>query len=199
MKILIACEQSGVVREAFIQKGHDAISCDLMDSDIHGPHYKGDVRDILNDNWDLIIAHPPCTFLAVSGARWLYDSRYPNRKRDQDEALEFVKLLMSAKADKIAIENPIGCISSRIRKPDQIIKPYQFGEDATKSTCLWLKNLSRLKPTNIIVPSIHISKSGRSYDSWWFKSSLIRDPEERRKFRSKTFTGVACAMADQWG
>jgi site-specific DNA-cytosine methylase len=145
MKVLIACEYSGVVRDAFIAQGHDAISCDLLPTDISGPHYQGDVRDILEDGFDLMVAHPPCTHLAVSGARWFKDKQV-----EQAEALEFVRLLLSAPIDKIALENPISIISSRIRKPDQIIQPWQFGHGETKATCLWLKNLPKLQPTQIV-------------------------------------------------
>jgi len=138
MKVLVACEYSGTVRDAFIAKGHDAMSCDLLPTDKPGPHYQGDVCDILDDGWDLMIAHPPCTYLSVSGIHW------NNRGRgweETDKALDFVRLLLSANIPKIALENPVSIISSRIRKPDQIIHPYQFGHDASKATCLWLKNL----------------------------------------------------------
>ena len=133
MRVLIACEYSGTVRDAFIRAGHDALSCDLLPTDVPGPHYQGDVRDILADGWDLMIAHPPCTHLAVSGARWFKDKQV-----EQAEALDFVRLLLAAPIPRIALENPVSIISSRIRKPDQIIQPYQFGHEATKTTCLWL-------------------------------------------------------------
>ena len=139
MKTLIACEYSGVVRDAFIAQGHDAISCDLLPTNISGPHYQGDVRDILEDGFDLMVAHPPCTHLAVSGARWFKDKQV-----EQAEALDFVRLLLADPIDKIALENPISIISSRIKKPDQIIQPWQFGHGETKATCLWLKNLPKL-------------------------------------------------------
>ena len=179
-KILVACEFSGIVREAFRSKGHDALSCDLLPSEIPGNHYQGDVKDIINDGWDLMIAHPPCTHLAVSGARWFKD-----KQKEQAEALDFVKLLMDTNIKKIAIENPISIISSRIRKPDQIIQPWQFGHGETKSTCIWLKNLPKLQPTNIV--------DGREARVHKLPSS-----ETRWKERSRTYTGIAQAMAEQW-
>lgn len=180
LRVLVACEYSGTVREAFKALGHYAMSCDLLDTEIPGEHYKGDVRDILCDGWDIMIAHPPCTHLAVSGARWFKD-----KQREQAEALEFVGLLMNAPIPRIAIENPISIISSRIRKPDQIIQPWQFGHGETKSTCLWLKNLPKLKPTNIV--------EGREQRIWKLPPSA-----DRWKERSRTFPGIAEAMAVQW-
>jgi len=181
MNVLIACEFSGIVREAFKAKGHDALSCDLLPSEIPGNHYQGDVRDIIDNGFDLMIAHPPCTHLAVSGARWFKD-----KKVEQKEALDFVRFLMDANIPKIAIENPISIISSHIRKPDQIIQPWQFGHGETKKTCLWLKNLPLLQPTNIV--------DGR-------KDRIHKLPpsENRWKERSRTYEGIAKAMADQWG
>jgi hypothetical protein len=181
MKILVACEYSGAVRDAFIENGHEAMSCDLLDTDVPGPHYKGDVMDILGKGWDLMIAHPPCTHLAVSGARWFKDKQV-----EQKEALEFVKLLLDAPIPKIALENPISIISSRIRKPDQIIQPWQFGHGETKATCLWLKNLPLLVPTNIVEGrEARVHKMPPSPTRW--------------KERSKTYEGIAKAMAQQWG
>ena len=139
MRVLIACEYSGAVRDAFRARGHDALSCDLLPSEAPGPHYQGDVRDILGDGWDLMIAHPPCTHLAVSGARWFKD-----KAQEQAEALDFVRLLLGAPIARIALENPVSVISSRIRKPDQVIQPWQFGHEATKTTCLWLKGIEFL-------------------------------------------------------
>ena len=180
MKVLVACEFSGTVRDAFARAGHDAISCDLLPSDTKGKHYQGSVLDILNDGWDMMIAHPPCTHLAVSGARW-----FKEKQKEQQEALEFVRILMDAPIERIAIENPISIISTRIRKPDQIIQPWQFGHGETKATCLWLKNLPRLTPTNIVDGrEQRIHKMPPSPDRW--------------KERSKTFQGIANAMADQW-
>jgi site-specific DNA-cytosine methylase len=181
MRVLVACEFSGVVREAFKNKGHYAMSCDLLDTEIAGFHYKGDIRDVLNDKWDLMIAHPPCTHLAVSGARWFKD-----KIEEQKEALEFVRLLLNANVNKIALENPISIISSRIRKPDQIIQPWMFGHGETKSTCLWLKNLPKLIPTDIVDGrEQRIHKMAPSPDRW--------------KERSRTYEGIAQAMANQWG
>jgi hypothetical protein len=183
MKVLIACEYSGRVRDAFLAKGHDAISCDLLPTDAPGPHYQGDVFDIINDGFDLLIAHPPCTHLAVSGARHFVAKKASGV---QDAALDFVRRLLDAPIDKIALENPISIISSRIRKPDQIIQPWQFGHGETKATCLWLKNLPLLVPTNIVEGrSDRIHKMPPSPDRW--------------KLRSTTYSGIAQAFADQWG
>lgn len=183
MKVLIACEFSGIVREAFKAKGHDAWSCDLLDTEIPGQHIKGDVLDCLqkyNYDFEIMIAHPPCTHLAVSGARWFKD-----KKQEQEAALMFVKQLMNQPIKKICIENPISIISSRIRKPDQIIQPWQFGHGETKATCLWLKNLPKLTPTNIVDGrEARIHKMAPGPDRW--------------KERSRTMPGIAQAMADQW-
>lgn len=184
MRILVACEFSGTVREAFTKLGHDAWSCDLLPTEIEGKHYQGDVRDILGDGWDMMIAHPPCTYLASSGLHW--NKRRPERALLTEEALDFVSLLLNAPIDKIALENPIGCISSRIRKPDQIIQPWMFGHGETKATCFWLKGLPLLKPTNIVegrTPRVH--RLSPSADRW--------------KLRSITYQGIADAMAEQWG
>lgn len=181
MKILIACEYSGAVRDAFRRAGHDAVSCDILPTDVPGPHYQGDVRDILADGWDMMVAHPPCTHLAVSGARWFKD-----KKEEQAEALAFVRLLMDAPIPRIAIENPVSVISSRIRKPDQIIQPWQFGHGETKATCLWLKNLPLLHPTDIV--------DGREQRVW-----KLPPTADRWKIRSATYQGIADAMASQWG
>ena len=181
MKVLVACEFSGVVREAFSERGHDVWSCDLLDTEIPGQHYKGDVLDILENGWDLMIAHPPCTYLAVSGARW-----WKRRQAEQADAIRFVMMLANAPISKIAIENPIGKLSTAWRKPDQIIQPWQFGHGETKATCLWLKGLPKLQPTRIV--------DGR-------EERIHREPPspERWKNRSRTFTGIAAAMAEQWG
>ena len=196
MKILIACEYSGRVRGAFIRRGHDAISCDLLPTDAPGPHYQGDVADILNDGWDMMIAHPPCTYLSVSGMHWT--TRGLRDPQLTEDALDFVRLLMSAPIERIAIENPISVISSRIRKPDQIIMPYQFGHDASKKTCLWLKNLPLLTPTKMIEPRIVEGKKrwGNQTDSGQNKLTPSAD---RWKIRSETYEGIANAMAAQWG
>jgi hypothetical protein len=181
MRVLIACEYSGAVRDAFIAAGHDSMSCDLLPTDAPGPHYQGDVRDVLGDGWDLMIAHPPCTHLAVSGARWFKDKR-----QEQQEALDFVKLLLDAPIPRIALENPVSIISSKIRKPDQIVQPWQFGHGETKATCFWLKGLPLLRPTNIVEGrEARVHRLPPSADRW--------------KIRSATYQGIAAAMAAQWG
>lgn len=204
MRVLVACELSGVVRESFRRKGHDAWSCDILPADDGGPHYCDDIANVLayTGPWDLMIAHPPCTYLSVSGCRWLYykdGSINEDRWRKMEESLNFVRMLLNADIDKIALENPVSVISSRIRKPDQTIHPYYFGDPASKKTCLWLKNLPKLEPTNIVEPEKVTTKSGRQWDRWWYESSCISNLEERAKFRSKTFQGIAEAMAEQWG
>jgi len=191
MRVLIACEYSGTVRDAFLALGHEALSCDLLPTDQTGPHYQGDVRDILYNKWDLMIAHPPCTHLAVSGARW-----FKNKQNEQAAALEFVRFLMAAPVPMIAIENPVSIISSRIRKPDQVIQPWQFGHEATKTTCLWLKGLPHLRPTAIVDRGErHVTRSGKSLPKWY----NLPPSKDRWKIRSTTFPGVAQAMAEQWG
>jgi hypothetical protein len=191
MRVLIACEYSGTVRDAFIAAGHDAMSCDLLPTDAPGPHWCGDVREVLGMGWDLMIAHPPCTHLAVSGARWFKD-----KQQEQAEALEFVRLLLDAPIPRIALENPVSIISSRIRKPDQIIQPYEHGHEATKTTCLWLKNVPPLQPSNIVGKGArHVTKSGRSLPQWY----NLPPSADRWKIRSATFPGIARAMAQQWG
>jgi site-specific DNA-cytosine methylase len=182
VKVLVACEYSGAVRDAFLARGHDAMSCDLLPTDVPGPHYQGDVRDILGNGWDMMIAHPPCTDLCVSGARW-----WPAKQADgrQDAALDFVRLLLAAPIPRIAIENPVGCISTRIRRPDQIIQPWQFGHGETKATCLWLVGLPLLVPTEIV--------AGREQRMW-----RLPPGPDRWKLRSATYPGIAAAMADQW-
>ena len=195
MKVLVACEYSGTVRDAFISRGHEAISCDLLPTDVEGPHYQGDVFDIINDGWDLMIAHPPCTYLCSSGLHW--NKRTPGRQEKTDEALEFVRKLLEAPIEKIALENPIGCISTKIRKPSQTIQPWQFGHDASKATCLWLKNLPLLTPTQLVAPRIVDGKKrwGNQTDSGQNK---LPPSEDRWKIRSETYRGIAEAMADQW-
>lgn len=181
MRVLIACEFSGTVRQAFAKRGHYAMSCDLLPSEIIGNHYIGDVMEIIDAGWDLMIAHPPCTHLAVSGARWFAD-----KKLEQEDALEFVRKLLNANIPRIALENPVSIISTRIRKPDQYVQPWQFGHGETKKTGLWLKNLPLLVPTNIVdgrTQAVH--KMGPSPTRW--------------KDRSRTYQGIAEAMAEQWG
>ena len=193
MKVLIACEYSGRVRDAFIQRGHDAISCDLLPSDQPGPHYQGDVFDIIDQGFDLMIAHPPCTYLCSSGLHW--NKKRPDRAQETEKAIEFVRRLMNADIAKIALENPIGCISSRIRKPDCIIQPFEHGHAESKATCLWLKNLPVLKPTQIIEKP----PSGRWKNQTVSGQNNLGPSENRWKLRSLTYSGIAKAMADQWG
>lgn len=182
MRVLVACEFSGIVREAFRKRGHDAYSCDLLSDEKGGEHhYRCDVRAHLWDGWDMMIAHPPCTHLAVSGARWFRD-----KQREQEEALEFVRELMDFPIARICIENPISIISSHIRKPDQIIQPWWFGHGETKATCLWLKNLPKLVPTDIVAGrEARVHRMAPGPDRW--------------KERSRTLQGIADAMAQQWG
>jgi site-specific DNA-cytosine methylase len=196
MKVLIACEYSGTVRDAFQRAGHDAMSCDLLPTDVPGPHYQGDVADILRDGWDLMVAHPPCTYLSVSGMHWT--KRGLRDPQLTESALEFVQLLLDAPIEKIALENPVSVISSRIKKPSQIINPWQYGHDASKKTCLWLKNLPLLVPTNIIEPRIVDGKKrwGNQTDSG---QNRLPPSADRWKIRSETYRGIADAMAQQWG
>lgn len=231
MKVLVACEYSGRVRDAFIAAGHDAMSCDLLPTDAPGPHYQGDVRDIIGEGWDLAICHPPCTYLTCA-AEWAYgDGPYHQRvkpdtltgaarREARREAIEFVRLLMDAPIPRIAIENPVGVLSSEIRKPDQVIQPWMFGDDASKATCLWLKGLPPLKATDIIEPrlvccgqvlpdgvgahgclvccgeKVARPRWGNQTDSGQNKLSPSAD---RWKIRSVTYKGIAKAMARQWG
>ena len=180
MKILVACEFSGVVRDAFRDRGYEAVSCDLLPGERPGPHIVGNVLEVLDRRWDLLLAFPPCTFLAASGARW-----FAGRLAQQEKALAFVRNLLAAPIPRIAVENPIGVISSRIRQPDQIIQPWQFGHGETKATCLWLKGLPRLQPEQTV--------SGR-------RARVHREPPspDRWKNRSRTYPGIARAMARQW-
>ena len=195
MHILIACEYSGTVRDAFIRAGHDAMSCDLLPTDVPGPHYEGDVFDIINNGWDMMIAHPPCTYLSVSGMHWT--ARGLRDPQLTEDALDFVTRLMAASIPRIAIENPISVISSRIRKPDQIINPWQFGHDASKRTCLWLKNLPLLTPTDIVEPRI-VNGKKRWANQTDSGQNRLPPSVDRWKIRSETYTGIAQAMADQW-
>lgn len=182
MRVLVACEYSATVRDAFIANGHDAWSCDLLPTEGDpARHIMGDVRNVLNDNWDLMVAHPPCTHLAVSGARW-----FKHKIAEQAEALDFCQALLSAPIPKIALENPVSIISTRIRKPDQIIQPWMFGHGETKATCLWLKGLPPLEPTCIV--------AGREH-----RVHRMSPNPMRWKARSLTYAGIAKAMADQWG
>ncbi len=195
MHILIACEYSGTVRDAFIRAGHDAMSCDLLPTDVPGPHYQGDVFDIINNGWDMMIAHPPCTYLSVSGMHWT--ARGLRNPQLTEDALDFVMRLMAAPIPRIAVENPISVISSRIRKPDQIINPWQFGHDASKRTCLWLKNLPLLTPTAIVEPRI-VNGKKRWANQTDSGQNRLPPSDDRWKIRSETYTGIAQAMAEQW-
>lgn len=181
MRVIVACEFSGTVRDAFLAKGHDAISCDLLPTESPGPHIQGDIREVDLSQFDLMIAHPPCTYLAVSGARWFKD-----RQAQQETALDFVRYLLAAPVERVALENPVSVISSRIRRPDQIIQPYYFGDPFKKTTCLWLRGLPKLIPTNNL---------GKGEQACWKESP----GPDRWKRRSKTYPGIAQAMADQWG
>ena len=193
MKILVACEFSGTVRDAFAAQGHDAWSCDLLPSERPGQHYQGEVEDIIEEGWDLMIAHPPCTFLCSSGLHW--NKRRPERAVQTHEAMLFVFSLLDAPIPMIALENPIGCISSNYRKPDQIIQPYQFGHPESKATCLWLKGLPVLIPTNILTKP----DSGRWDNQTASGQNKLTPSADRWKERSRTYQGIADAMAAQWG
>lgn len=189
-RVLIACEFSGIVRDAFRRLGHDAWSCDLLPTEREGPHYQCDVREVLGMGWDLMVAHPPCTHLAVSGARW-----FKEKAAEQEESLDFIRLLLYSPIPQIALENPVSIISSRIRKPDQIIQPWQFGHPEAKKTCLWLKDLPLLTPTNIL----QLPESGRWENQTPSGQNKLGPSPNRWKERSKTYTGIANAMAEQWG
>jgi hypothetical protein len=197
MRVLVACEFSGTVRDAFLRAGHYALSCDLLpcESDVSGDHYQGDVLDILDHDWDLMIAHPPCTYLCSSGLHW--NKRRPGRAEETEKALEFVRRLLDAPIPRIALENPVGCISTRIRPYDQAIQPYQFGHDASKKTCLWLKNLPPLRPTKMVEPRMVNGKPrwGNQTDSGQNK---LPPSADRWAIRSETYQGIAQAMAEQW-
>ena len=190
MRVLVACEYSGVVRDAFAAKGHDAWSCDILDSESEGQHIRGDALEVLHKGWDLMIAHPPCTHLSVSGARWFTEGKKPMFLREN--ALDFVKKLMAAPIDRICIENPVSVISSHIREADQTINPYQFGHTEYKRTCLWLKNLPLLKETDNVLEKTKELPDKIANRIWWLGSG-------KGKERSKFYTGIASAMADQWG
>lgn len=215
MKILIACEYSGIVRNEFLKLGHDAWSCDLLPTEIPGNHLQCDVREIINDGWDLMIAHPPCTYLSSSGLHW--NQRIPGRDLKTKKALDFVQLLLNAPIKHIALENPVGAISSKIRKPDQIIQPWEYGHAESKATCLWLKNLPLLKPTKYADWKLYRCKCGNVFDADLGKYGCCDGPakilwdnqtksgqnklppsKDRWKIRSKTYEGIAHAMAQQW-
>lgn len=187
LKVLVACEFSGVVRDAFRRKGHEAWSCDLLPTETkeYPFHYQGDIAELLNEYWDMMITFPPCTHLCVSGARY-----FKYKQKEQAEALDFIRLFLDAPIDKICLENPVGVISTKIRKPDQIIQPWQFGHEETKKTCLWLKNLPKLIPTKIMeVRNKNLTPSGQN---------KLGPSPTRAMDRSRTYQGIADAMAEQW-
>jgi hypothetical protein len=196
MRVLVACEYSGTVRDAFRARGHDAMSCDLLPTDVDGPHYQGDVFDVIGNGWDLMIAHPPCTYLCSSGLHW--NGRVEGRAAKTEDALAFVRALLDAPIPRIAIENPVGCIGTRIRKADQTIQPHQFGDDASKATCLWLKGLPLLTPTDR-VPGRMVNGKARWANQTDSGQNRLAPSADRWKLRSATFPGIAAAMADQWG
>lgn len=196
MRVLVACEFSGTVRDAFLRRGHDAMSCDLLPTEAPGPHYCGSVLDILDDGWDMMIAHPPCTFLCSSGLHW--NKRRPGRQAQTEAALDFVRALLAAPIPRICLENPVGCIGTRIRPADQTIQPWQFGHDASKATCLWLKGLPPLLPTEIVSPRIVNGRQRWSNQTDGGQNKLPPSPD-RWALRSLTYPGIAEAMAKQWG
>jgi hypothetical protein len=193
MRVLVACEYSGAVRDAFAALGHDAMSCDLLPTESPGPHYQGDVRDVLGDGWDLMVAHPPCTYLSVSGMHWT--TRGLRDPALTEEALEFVRLLMGADIPRIAIENPVSVISTRIRKPDQTIQPWMFGHAETKATCLWLKGLLKLVPTHVRGGDLFTEAAPEQLEN---RVHRMPPGPNRWKERSRTYPGIAKAMAEQW-
>ena len=199
-RVLVACEYSGRVRDAFIRGGHNAMSCDLLPTDTPGPHYQGDVRDVLYDGWDLLVAHPPCTYLTSAGLHW--NKRRPERAQQTLEALDFVRLLLDSPIARIALENPVGCISSQIRRPDQTIQPYAFGEDASKATCLWLKGLPALRATSRFIGRM-VMHNGKTVERFSNQTdsgqNKLPPTADRWKLRSTTYPGIAQAFADQWG
>lgn len=193
LRVLVACEFSGVVRDAFIAKGHDATSCDLLPSDRDGNHITGDVLGCLDDDWDMVVAHPPCTALCVTGNRHYADTQ------DRVDALEFFRKFLDCDAPMVCVENPVGIVSTMIRKPDQYIQPYEFGHPVSKKTGLWLKGLPKLTPTDVVeVPEPVVFPSGKRMSQWFYDTSLLPQAE-RASARSVTFQGIADAMADQWG
>lgn len=204
MRILVACEESQAVTIELRRLGHEAYSCDIQDCSGGHPewHIKGDALELLKLKWDMIIAHPPCTYLTVTGNRWFNVDRYgekaTQRHKNRRDAVEFFMSFANADCPRIAIENPIGHMSTAYRKPDQIIHPYMFGDPARKATCLWLKGLPPLKPTNIVEPIVIKYKNGKGTDSPWHMETMKLPPAERAKARSKTFPGIARAMAEQW-
>jgi len=213
MRVIVGCEFSQIVTKAFRQRGHEAYSCDLEPTEGNPEwHFQEDILDVLKrEKFDLGIFHPPCTFLSVTGAKWFYHPddkelpmdqkrphpRFPNRRHDQKDAIEFFMKLINAPCEKICVENPVGIMSSMYRKPDQIVQPYEFGHPEPKKTCFWLKNLPLLQPTKLVEPEYSITKkTGKRVPSWFFNPS---PSEKRNKDRNRTFTGIAEAMSLQWG
>jgi hypothetical protein len=200
VRVLVACEFSGIVTKAFREQGHEAYSCDILPTEGSSDwHIQDDVLRHLADGWDMMIAHPPCTYLTVTGNKWFkpeYKDRFPNREEQRQEAIEFFKALALAPVEKIAIENPVGIMSRIWRKPDQIIQPFYFGHSEPKKTCLWLKNLPKLKYTAIVEPDYMVTKSGKRLPRWYASPSFT---PERQQMRNRTFRGIAQAMAAQWG
>ena len=200
MRVLVACEYSGEVRDSFLRRGHDAMSCDLLPTNVPGPHYEGDVMDVIEGGWDLMIAHPPCTYLSSAGSAWFNEERYGDkarqRKLDREVAAEFFMALYNAPCQRVCVENPVGYMSRYFRKPDQYIEPYWFGEPYYKKTGLWLKGLPALIATNQVEPQFYHVSSGSNY-----KQNKISKAKAKRhwKDRSVTFHGIAEAMAEQWG
>lgn len=207
MRVLVGCEYSGTVRDAFIAMGHDAVSCDVLPTESHGPHYQGDVLDIIGEGWDLGIFHPPCTYLTVTANKWLKDQPARKsgalvggaRREARKEGIDFFMKLANANIKMICIENPVGCMSTVWRQPDQIIQPFEFGHREPKKTCLWLKGLPKLVPTEIVAPDYHITKSGKRMPRWYAYADKSKGQAARAGIRSKTFEGIARAMAQQWG
>ena len=217
MNVLIGCEESGTVRDAFIKAGHNAVSCDLKAARNGGPHYKGDIFKLINDpslwkqfgvvgQWDLLIAHPPCTYLCVTSNKWLKDQPPrksgalvgAERREAKEEAIDFFMQLAKVKIDHICIENPVGCMSTFWQQPTQVIQPFQFGHPEPKKTCLWLKGLPPLVPTDIVEPEYHITKSGNRIGKWYAYADKSNGQAGRAEIRSKTFPGIADAMVNQW-
>lgn len=198
MKVLVGCEFSGRVRDAFVARGHDAWSCDIIDSETSGPHITGDVRAVLGEDWDLAIFHPPCTYLSVSGIH--HNNRIPGRAKKTEEALDLVRVLLAAPIKRIALENPVGVITRNIRKWDQKIQPWQFGHPESKLTCLWLKNLPPLVPTNILEPTAFQANGSPRWENQTISGQNKLSPGPKRAaLRAVTYQGIADAMADQWG
>lgn len=204
MRILVACEESQAVTKELRRLGHEAYSCDIIPCSGGHPewHLQQDVIPLLKQKWDMIIAFPPCTYLTVTGNRWFNVERYGDkaiqRQKDREDAIEFFMAFADADCDRIAIENPVGVMSTVYRKPSQIIHPYMFGDPERKGTCLWLNGLPELKPTNIVKPNVITYKNGKGTDSPWHMNTMGLPKEERAKLRSKTFPGIAKAMAEQW-